>query len=172
MVALVCGSLSATLWEREKERMDSFKQSLQAAQDKLKMLEEIHKAELEAQEARAGAREMELDKERRKEFARKINHDLRAPVSVLSWTISRLRKDGLTSKNASDKLDRLANTSDRLFALINELIKSYDDQAPQAAEKENAISCRLSQTATKCSRRLQNRERAIWNWSLKKSRQP
>jgi len=146
-VSLMIGALAATLWERERERLDSFRQSLKAAEDRLALQEEIYKAELNAQEANAQSREMERDKARRHEFARKINHDLRAPVSVLSWTISRLKKDGLNSKNAADKLDRLANTSDRLFALINELIKSYEETAPQAVEKSE---CDLFQIVSDC----------------------
>ncbi|MGH9551715.1 MAG: sensor histidine kinase, partial [Terriglobales bacterium] len=87
------------------------------------------------------------DQEQKREFVRRINHDLRAPVSVLSWTISRLRKDGLQSKGAPEKVDRLANTADRLFALINELVKSYDTQSVAAGSSESSTNAIAAEPA-------------------------
>ncbi len=135
-IALMIAALATVVWERERERFLSLQQSLKAAQEKLVLQGEVHKAELETQEAESRAREMALDKDRRREFVRRINHDLRAPVSVLSWTIARLKKDGLNSKGAADKVDRLGNTADRMFALINELVNSYDTQTVEQDKVE------------------------------------
>lgn len=142
LIALTMAALATAVWEREQERIASLRSSLRAAEERLRLQTEVHRAEMEKQEAIAQARELELDQDRRREFVRRINHDLRAPVSVLSWTISRLKKDGLNSKNAAEKVDRLANTSDRMFALINELVKSYD--ADNAKKEVELHECNLA----------------------------
>ncbi|HEY9772784.1 MAG TPA: ATP-binding protein [Planktothrix sp.] len=130
-IGLMLGALAAVLLEREEEREQLFRQRLQAAEEKLVLQEEVHNAEMDAQRAKVKTAEIEKDQELRHEFARRINHDLRAPVSVLSWTISRLKRDGLQSKGAPEKVERLANTADKLFGLINELVKSYDKASQQ-----------------------------------------
>ena len=104
----------------------------------------LHKSELLAQKAVADAHEAALDKERRKEFARRINHDLRAPVSVLSWTIAKLRGKKLTETERAEKIDRLSNTSDRLFALINELVSSYNAEEDKSSAPTGEEVCDIA----------------------------
>jgi signal transduction histidine kinase len=140
-IALSLASLATVQWEREQERVAALKRELKAAQDKLSLQSALHKSDLSGQKALADAREAALDKERRKEFARRINHDLRAPVSVLSWTIAKLRSQKLTEEEKLEKIDRLSKTADRMFGLINELVSTYNSQEDsQAAETTEEIS--------------------------------
>ncbi|MFN8656952.1 MAG: ATP-binding protein [Candidatus Obscuribacterales bacterium] len=130
IVGLTLATLSATLFEREEERTAHMQQQLLAARQKFE-------SDLKLQESEARNREAELDKERRRDFAKRINHDLKAPVSVLNWTLSRLRQDGLEAKGAPEKIERLERTTDRLFRLIGELVKAYDysdKRTPQVEE--------------------------------------
>lgn len=120
VAALTIATLSATLYEREEERTAHMRQQLESAREKFE-------ADLKLQESEARNREAQRDKERKREFARRINHDLKAPVSVLNWTLSRLRQDGLAAKGAPEKIERLERTTDRLFRLIGELVSTYDD---------------------------------------------
>ena len=120
LVGLTFATLSATLYEREEERTAHINQQLSAARDKFESALKLHESE-------ARNREAERDNERKKEFARRINHDLKAPVSVLNWTLARLRQDGIAAKGAPDKIERLERTTDRLFRLIGELVHTYDE---------------------------------------------
>lgn len=104
-VAVATGALAALLMERERLR-----------------------------DAEARAREIAIDDQRRAEFVRRINHDLKAPVTVLNWTLAKLKREGLTSATAGDRLEHLERTSDRLFGLIAELVKTYETKP---CEKSN-----------------------------------
>jgi signal transduction histidine kinase len=134
-ISLTLASLAAVQWEREQEKTAALKRDLKAAQDKLSLQSALHKSDLAGQKALADARESALDKERRKEFARRINHDLRAPVSVLSWTIAKLRSKKLTEEEKLEKIDRLSKTADRMFGLINELVSTYNSQENSKADE-------------------------------------
>ena len=139
-IALTLASLAAVQWERGQEKAAALERDLKAAEDKLSLQGELHKSELERQKAVADAREAVMDKERRQEFARRINHDLRAPVSVLSWTIAKLRGKKLTEAERAEKIDRLTSTTDRLFALINELVASYTaDDSKEKSQGEESL---------------------------------
>lgn len=135
VVGLTLATLSATLFEREEERMAHMQQQLIAARQKFE-------SDLKLQESEARNREAELDKERRRDFAKRINHDLKAPVSVLNWTLSRLRQDGLEAKGAPEKIERLERTTDRLFRLIGELVKAYDYSDKPAMQVEETCDLR------------------------------
>jgi len=126
---LMLATLATMTWQEERLKTSGLQQRLLTAQDKLILQDQIHKHELETHLDQAQARELQIDHQRRREFVRFINHDLRAPVSVLCWTISRLRRPGLKANEASDKILRLANTCDRMYALINELVRVYDQLA-------------------------------------------
>lgn len=141
-IALSLASLAAVQWERAQEKTASLIRELKAARDKLSLQEALHKADLIGQKALSEAREAALDKERRKEFARRINHDLRAPVSVLSWTISKLRGKKLTEEEKLEKIDRLSKTADRMFALINELVSTYNSEEA-SSKTEEVESCNV-----------------------------
>lgn len=149
LVALTFGTVGAVAFEREKDRLETMRLRVQTAEEKLEMMQEIHRVELKAQAAHAEAREYLKEREQRLEFLHKINHDLRGPVGVLNWTIMRLQKEGLQSASAPQKLERLANSSDRLSALLDELMHSYEDK-PRADTDENSSMTDLNDIALEC----------------------
>jgi signal transduction histidine kinase len=139
-LALGLGTLAAIIWEREREKEDSFKLRLQAAQDKLYLEREWFESELARQQAEGQAREMLNDRKRRREFVRRINHDLNAPVSVLNWTIAELQMMDLQSAVANEKVVRLVKSSDKLGELIDQLVQSYDYETnPELSNNQSAL---------------------------------
>ena len=140
-IALGLGTLAAIIWEREREKEESFQIRLQSAQDKLNLERESFESELARQHAEAQAREMLQDRKRRREFVRRINHDLNAPVSVLNWTIAELQMMDLHSQVADDKVVRLVKSSDKLGELIDQLVQSYDyETTPGLSNNQSALS--------------------------------
>lgn len=134
-VALGLGAFAAMIWEKEREREETFKVKLQATQEKLKLAQERYEADLKRQEAEAKNREILLDRQRRHEFVRRINHDLNAPVSVLNWTLCELQEERLDSDTAKEKVGRLVKNSDKLCELIDQLVESYDfETQPETGE--------------------------------------
>lgn len=129
-IALAFGTLAAIVMEREQEREDKFILELNAAEEKLALTQEKFEAELKTREAEAKTREILLDKKRRHEFVRRINHDLNAPVSVLNWTVSELQMMELENQQAKEKVARLVKSSDKLCELIDQLVQSYDYEQP------------------------------------------
>jgi signal transduction histidine kinase len=111
-LAVASGSLAGVLFERER----------------------AHETEIKLQKAEARAKEIALDDQRRSEFVRRINHDLKAPVTVLNWTLAKLKREGLSSTHALDRLEHIERTSDRLFSLIAELVRTYETNS---SEKQN-----------------------------------
>jgi signal transduction histidine kinase len=144
-LALSLGAIAAVIWEREKDREESFAMKIRSAEDRLRFAHEKFEADLKTQEAEAKAREVIKDQERRKEFVRRINHDLNAPVSVLNWTLVELQGDELPSTEAQEKIHRLMTNSDRLCELIDELVQTYDYDAEKEAGNENVDHCELSE---------------------------
>src|SRR6185369_2182920 len=126
------------------ERLAHFKAMLAAYQEKLVLQNQKHEAEMNAQQAQAKAREIIKDQDRRREFARRINHDLRAPVSVLNWTLSKLLKEKIQPEPAQQKIERLARTSDKLVELINQLVSSYAQDAKLEETPDTSQSCDLT----------------------------
>ncbi len=149
-VALTLASLAAVIWERAQEKAASLERDLKAAEEKFSLQSELHKSELARQKAVGEAREAVMDRERRQEFARRINHDLRAPVSVLSWTIAKLRGKKLTESERAEKIDRLTSTTDKLFALINELVSSYTADENRQSEPMVSERCDVDVVLTEC----------------------
>lgn len=126
VIALAFGMLGAIVLEREHERQEKFQLLLQAAEEKLALTQARYEAEFKTLEAEAKTREMLVDKKRRHEFVRRINHDLNAPVSVLNWTVSELQMMELQDEKAKEKVARLVKSSDKLCELIDQLVQSYD----------------------------------------------
>ncbi|MBX9879447.1 MAG: CHASE2 domain-containing protein [Candidatus Obscuribacterales bacterium] len=143
-VSLGFGAVAALMWEREREREDAFHTRVQATEDKLELAKQKYEADLKRQEAEAQSREILMDRQRRKEFVRRINHDLNAPVSVLNWTLSELQEDGTETKNAPEKIARLVKNSDKLCELIDQLVQSYDYETP--LESNDMQVCNLADT--------------------------
>jgi signal transduction histidine kinase len=144
-VALAFGTLAAIVLEREQEREEKFHLQLKAAEEKLALTMQKYDADLKTREAEAKAREVLLDKKRRHEFVRRINHDLNAPVSVLNWTVSELQMMELENQQARDKVARLVKSSDKLCELIDQLVQSYDyEKAPNEISGAKTL-CNLVQ---------------------------
>lgn len=139
------GAIAALMWEREREREDAFHTRVQATEDKLELAKQRYEADLKRQEAEAQSREVLMDRQRRKEFVRRINHDLNAPVSVLNWTLSELQEDGMETKGAPEKIARLVKNSDKLCELIDQLVQSYDYEAPLESG-DTLVVCNLNDT--------------------------
>jgi signal transduction histidine kinase len=127
---ILVGAVATTLWEREREREEVFQTKLQAAEEKLEMAQERYESDLKRQEAEAKSREVLMDRQIRREFVRRINHDLNAPVSVLNWTLADLQSGEVPQEEVGDKIGRLVKNSDKLCELIDQLVQSYDYDAP------------------------------------------
>lgn len=136
-IAVALGTLAGVLYERERERIQSMLTRLTAMEATLKAERETHDAQLRFHEAEAQAKEVLLDQQRRREFVRRINHDLKAPVTVLNWTLAKLKREGLQSATADERLEHIERTSDRLFGLIAELVHSYDQNAMEKTITES-----------------------------------
>lgn len=148
-LALGLGGLAAVLWERDRAREHAFQVKLQAANERLKHAEEKYETDLRRQEAEAKAREILADQKLRKEFVRRINHDLNAPVSVLNWTLAELEEEGLESAEAKEKLSRLVKNSDKLCELIDQMVQTYDYEAPPGRQ-EVEEDCDINQLLSDC----------------------
>ena len=125
-LCLGLGTVGSLLWEREREREETFLIKLQSAKERLEHARQQYEADLRRQEAEAKSREVLLDRERRHEFVRRINHDLNAPVSVLNWTLSELQEEDVSSVDSQEKVGRLVKTSDKLCELVDQLVRSYE----------------------------------------------
>lgn len=142
-VSIGIGFLAAIIFEREQHRAESVRRKLEAAELR-------HQSEMMLQESESKLREIMNDRQRRREFIRRINHDLKAPLTVLNWNLSKLCNDGITAKGAEEKVQRLVKTSDRLYELIAELTKTYDDS--KQIERQETVSdvCKLQPVLSSC----------------------
>jgi signal transduction histidine kinase len=122
-LAVAGGTLAGVLFERERERLHAMLTRLKAMEATLKAEREMHESEMRLAEAQAQAKEIEIDQQRRSEFVRRLNHDLKAPVTVLNWTLAKLKREGLNAITAMERLDHIERTSDRLIA---ELVRTYE----------------------------------------------
>jgi signal transduction histidine kinase len=148
-VALLAGALTAAVWQTQHQQMEALTHELADAKTRLSLIHEKHEAELREQAATARADAIQQDRERRREFGRRLNHDLKAPLSILNWTLAKMRSDGLTSSGAEDKLERLFKTANRLFNLIGELSRSYDFEIVPGGLKHDA-RCSIREVITDC----------------------
>ncbi len=144
-ISIGFGAVGALMWEREREREEAFHERVQATEDKLELAKGRYEADLRRQEAEAQSREVLMDRQLRKEFVRRINHDLNAPVSVLNWTLSELQEDGIETNAGPEKIARLVKNSDKLCELIDQLVQSYDYEAPLQSNETQSI-CNLGDT--------------------------
>lgn len=166
-VSLGLGTIGALLWEREREREETHRVKLQAAEERLVLAHQRYEADLKRQEAEAKAREILLDRQRRREFVRRINHDLNAPVSVLNWTLSELQENSVDTTEAQDKISRLVKTSDKLCELIDQLVKSYDYEAsPQTGQLETTNLCKVARDCLDLQQPLAQMHGSRLTWSV------
>lgn len=149
-VALITGALTASVWMAHHVQFEALRHELNQAKTRLALIHDKHEAELREQAAVARADAIQQDRERRREFGRRLNHDLKAPLSILNWTLAKLRSDGLNSSGAEDKLERLFKTAHRLFNLIAELSSAYDFEAqPQGLLSETR--CNVKDVILDCT---------------------
>ncbi|MBI4533733.1 MAG: CHASE2 domain-containing protein, partial [Candidatus Melainabacteria bacterium] len=166
-LSLGLGTIGSLLWEREQEREETFKVKLQAAQDKLVLAHERYEADLKRQEAEAKAREVLLDRQRRHEFVRRINHDLNAPVSVLNWTLAELQGQDVDQQESKDKIGRLVKTSDKLCELIDQLVQSYDyETTTETRQIETTNMSKVIEDSLDLQRPLAEMHTSSLTWSL------
>lgn len=135
--SLIFAFLASALWERENQRLLALKQKLEHAEELLILQQEKHDEEMRRQLAESQMQEIVQDQQRRGEFVRKINHDLKAPVTAMSWILARLMQGGLSPAAVSEKIERLAKTSNRLVDLLHELAHSYETGTQQ--DEENYV---------------------------------
>ena len=142
-LSAVLGFLACAAWEREHERATRTRERLVAATNK-------YESELRVQQAEARLRELMMDKERRREFVRRVNHDLKAPLTVINWNLAKLQSDGIQSKSAPAKVNNVMRTADRLFDLMDELTKSYENEPSGAFETWQSSTCHLASVLNAC----------------------
>ncbi|HEY9870162.1 MAG TPA: CHASE2 domain-containing protein, partial [Candidatus Obscuribacterales bacterium] len=165
-ISLGLGTVAALLWEREREREELARVKVMAAEEKLALATEKYEADLKRQEAEAQAREILLDRQRRQEFVRRINHDLNAPVSVLNWTLFELQDEQPDSSQVKEKMSRLAKTSDKLCELIDQLVQSYDyDFAAEHKESERTDLAKIIEDSLDLQRPLAQMNDCEISWA-------
>jgi signal transduction histidine kinase len=150
-IALSLGAIATTLWEREKEKEERYLANLKAIEDRMALANERHAADMAREKAEAKAREVLNDQLRRKEFVRRLNHDLNAPVGVLNWTLLELSEAENLPPEINEKVDRLVRNSDKLGELITLISQSYDyDSFEPNAEPSADSPVNLSAVLTNC----------------------
>jgi signal transduction histidine kinase len=143
-IAITTAFVVRFLLEREQLRTEALRHEMSAA-------EQRHKVELLTQQAEAHMREQLLDTERRHDFISRINHDLKAPLTVINWNLAKLQQDGLTTSSAPQKLERLVKTSDRLFDLVAELTSTYDSDHQLEHNELLGTKCNLASVLSGCA---------------------
>lgn len=126
MVALAAGVTAANIAEREAFRVAGAKARLSASIKALELQEIAHQTELRLQRSQMEAAQLEADRQQRKEFIRCLNHDLRAPISVLNWTLCKLKREGLHSLTAPSRVQSLERISERMTNLLAQLVFSQE----------------------------------------------
>lgn len=145
-LSLMLGFIGVSSWEREQSRKKLITAGIDTANENLRTQMEIH-------EAQANAQQIIRDRERRRDFIRRINHDLRAPVSAMNWVLAPLLKDQAPNSKTKESLERLAAISDRMTDLIGELSKSFADEfGPMEMEaiSQSGDICDLSSVVADC----------------------
>lgn len=155
IVSVTIGALATALRERELETSYWLKVQLKQAAEKLQLENEKHVIELRAQAAESQTRQIEQAESIRKDFVRKINHDLKAPVTVMSWTLAKWKTEGLACATAERKLERMVRTCDRLVSLLHELASNYE-HAADAGDAPNDV-CELNEVLSNCVNRVRPR---------------
>ena len=143
IIALTIAALATALWEREAETAYLLKEQLRQMEENFRLEQVNHQAELRAGDAEARTRQIAQAEGMRKDFVRKINHDLKAPVTVMSWTLAKWNKEGLHCNSANEKLERMVRTCDRLVGLLHELGNNYDRAEELAADEHGNQHCEL-----------------------------
>ncbi len=130
-IAITLATLVTVLWERDRVKLDSMKEQILSSQEKLILAQEKHEAQLAYQASLADQRAMEEDRSRRHDMVRRLNHDLKAPVSVFNWTLAKVLKDRTEDDPMFAVFQRLKRSSEHLSNLLSEIVQSLgEDQSP------------------------------------------
>lgn len=97
-LAIICGALTATLADRNREQRLLHESQLALSEYNLKQ-----------------------------EFVRRINHDLNAPVTVLNWALADMEQSE-SSPELKENIQVLLRTSARLGMLLDEMSRHYGQQ--------------------------------------------
>ncbi len=138
-VAITLATVVTVLWERDRIKMNSIQEKLKSSQEKLALAQEKHEAELLYQASLADRKALEDDRERRHDMVRRLNHDLKAPISVFNWTLAKLLKDRDEIDPMFGIFQRLKKSSEHLSTLLSEIVVSLSDEENLSNEAKNKI---------------------------------
>lgn len=134
-IAITLGTLVTVLWERDRIRLISLVNQVKSSQEKLVLAQEKHEAQLAYQASLADQRAMEEDRSRRHDMVRRLNHDLKAPISVFNWTLAKVLKDREPDDPMFPVFQRLKKSSEHLSNLLSEILQSLSEESGQDRNK-------------------------------------
>jgi len=128
-LAITLATLVTVLWERDRIRLISLVNQVKSSQEKLVLAHEKHEAQLAYQASLADQRAMEEDRRRRHDMVRRLNHDLKAPISVFNWTLAKVLKDRDSDDVLFPVFQRLKKSSEHLSSLLTEIVSSLGEDS-------------------------------------------
>lgn len=141
-IAITVATLVTVLWERDRIRVVSLVNQVKSSQEKLILAQEKHEAQLAYQASLADQRAMEEDRSRRHDMVRRLNHDLKAPISVFNWTLAKVLKDREPDDPMFAVFQRLKKSSEHLSNLLTEILQSLaEDGGP---ERNKMMICEVA----------------------------
>ncbi|MBX3149616.1 CHASE2 domain-containing protein [Candidatus Obscuribacterales bacterium] len=141
-IAITIATLITILWERDRIRVMSLLNQVKSSQEKLILAQEKHDAQLAYQASLAEQRAMEEDRSRRHDMVRRLNHDLKAPISVFNWTLAKVLKDRAPDDPMYAVFQRLKKSSEHLSNLLTEILQSLaEDGGP---ERNKVMICEVT----------------------------
>jgi two-component system sensor histidine kinase SaeS len=141
-VAITLATLVTVLWERDRIRLVSLVDQVKSSQEKLVLAQEKHDAQLAYQASLADQRAMEEDRSRRHDMVRRLNHDLKAPISVFNWTLAKVLKDRDSDDPMYAVFQRLKKSSEHLSNLLTEILQSLEENGGQ--DKNKMMICEIT----------------------------
>ncbi len=149
-IATTLGMLVTVLWERDRIKVLSMEEQIKSSQEKLILSHEKHEAELAYQSTLAEQKANEEARRRRQDMVRRLNHDLKAPISVFNWTLAKLLKDRPPTDPLFAVFERLKKSSEHLSNLLSEIVKSLADEE-QLATETGSQTCEITHVLKKQS---------------------
>ncbi len=140
--AISIATAATILWERDRTKLGSMAEQLKTSQETLVFAQEKHEAELTYQASIAERKALEEDRRRRVDVVRRLNHDLKAPISVFNWTLAKLLKDREPNDPMIPIFERLKKSSEHLSRLLSEIVLSLGEDA-ELSVKDCTQNCDL-----------------------------
>lgn len=128
-LAITLATLVTVFWERDRLKVISMAETIQSSQEKLVLAQEKHEAQLAYQAILADQRSLEDDRSRRHDMVRRLNHDLKAPISVFNWTLAKVLKDRAEDDPMFAVFQRLKRSSEHLSNLLSEIVQSLEERS-------------------------------------------